>query len=130
VPARYSMMFNAEDSQVQWYYHSVRTEANFYESCYLRDQLTALAAKEPKSSEDIQTAKKLYGRWKQILLDERENAAAALPIAQSDVRLDFYHRFDHSFSHMTDMIKAKIYLLEYDINEFLPSFSKRCGIEP
>lgn len=46
VPERCRLMFEAEESVTRWFYHTVRTEANFNESCLLRDHLLALAMKE------------------------------------------------------------------------------------
>jgi hypothetical protein len=89
VPERCRPGFNAESSSIRWFYHTARAQANFYESCQIRDRL----AGEIKSTE----AQKLLARWREVLQDERENAAAALPLMQADMRLDWYYGGDHSF---------------------------------
>ena len=71
------LMFDADCSSIRWYYHTVRTEANFYESCQLRGALLATTTQPSKTLEQ-------YERWKAVLQDEKANALAALPLAEAD----------------------------------------------
>ncbi|MEM2935672.1 MAG: hypothetical protein QW231_00655, partial [Candidatus Bathyarchaeia archaeon] len=130
VPDRHRLTFDAEASAIRWFYHTARTEANFYESCQLRDQLLAFASQGTKKPDDITKAFKIYDRWREVLLDERANAAEALPVMEADMRLDFYYGGDHTFPHGTDMIQAKLRILDQEINEFLPALAQRCGFIP
>ena len=128
VPERCRLMFDAEDSPVRWFYHTARTEANFYESCQLRDRLIALAAQETRTQEDIAAGRRAYERWRTVLLDEKANSTEALPVMEADVRLDFYYGGDHKFSHGADMIRAKLELIDREIDEFLPALARKCGL--
>ena len=127
VPERCRLTFDAEDSPIRWFYHTARTEANFYESCQLRDRLLAFATQESKSPEQIAEARRTYERWREVLLDEKANASEALPVMEADVRLDFYYGSDHTFSHGADTIRAKLELIDREINEFLPALAAKCG---
>lgn len=128
VPEHCRLTFSAEDSPIRWFYHTARTEANFYESCQLRDSLLAFAATPDHSEDELTQMQSHYDRWKEVLSDELENAREALPVMEHDMRLDFYYGSDHTFSHGTDMIKAKIDLLETEINVFLPEVARKCGL--
>ena len=130
VPERCRLMFDAEDSPVRWFYHTARTEANFYESCQLRDRLLAFASKDAKTQQETEEARRDYDRWRTVLMDERANATEALPVMEKDVRLDFYYGGDHTFSHGADMIRAKLDLINQEIEEFLPALAKKCGFSP
>jgi len=130
VPDRCRLMFDAEDSPVRWFYHTAWTEANFYESCLLRDRMIALTAQESRTQEEIAEARRAYERWRTVLLDEKANSAEALPVMEADVRLDFYYGGDHKFSHGADMIRAKLELIDREINEFLPALARKCGLNP
>jgi hypothetical protein len=123
VPERCRLMFDAEDSPVRWFYHTARTEANFYESCQLRDRLLAFTAQKSKTKEQIADARRDYERWREVLLDEKANATESLPVMESDMRLDFYYGGDHNFSHGADMIRAKLEIIDHEINEFLPTLA-------
>jgi hypothetical protein len=123
VPERHSLAFEAESSPIRWFYHTARTEANFYASCRLRDRLLALRGKKKLSGDEKQKAGKLYQDWIAILKDEQQNARAALPLVQRDMRLDFYYGGDHTFPHAADMIKAKLARIKEEIEVFLPSVS-------
>jgi hypothetical protein len=125
VEERHKLTFDAEDSPIRWFYHTARTEANFYESCQLRDKLWA-AVDAPEK--DLEALKKDYERWRVVLQDELENARASQPVMAGDVRLDFYFGGDHTFSHGTEMIAAKIEILEKELAEVLPSLAKQLGI--
>lgn len=127
VSNRRRLTFDAEYSPVRWFYHTARTEANFYESCRLRDELLELAAGDTGEI-DHDAAGAAYTRWRKVLLDERANAEAALKVMQGDVRLDFYFGSDHTFSHGEDMIRAKLELIESEIESFLPELAERVGV--
>ena len=106
VPERCRLAFDAEALAVRWFHHTIRTTANFYESCRLRDDLAAGQSSDPPADRD---------RWLEVLEDERENAAEALPVAEADVRLDFHYGGDHTFPHLVDMLQAKLELLEGEL---------------
>ncbi|MBI4560312.1 MAG: hypothetical protein HY706_22215 [Candidatus Hydrogenedentes bacterium] len=128
VPERCLPMFNSEDSAARWFYHTARTEANFYESCQLRDELLRLAALPTRTPEETEQARTAFARWRMVLLDEKANAESALPVMEADMRLDFYYGGDHSFPHSADMIRAKLELLDHELNTFLPALATRCGL--
>ena len=130
VGQRHRLMFMAEASPVRWFYHTARAEANFYESCQLRDRLLALAARDSRTTDQMAEARRLYRRWREVLLDEKANAAQALPVMQADVRLNFRYGGDHSFSDGAEMLRAKLDLIGREIDEFLPSVARQCGIDP
>ncbi|HVP57997.1 MAG TPA: hypothetical protein VMU02_07840, partial [bacterium] len=122
VEARHRLMFQSECSPIRWLHHTVRTEANFFESCWLRDRLS--------SGEDPAQALTHYKRWLAVLNDEKANAEAALPVMEADVRLDMYYGGDHTFSHGADMIRAKMNIIEHEINVYLPSLAKKWNLSP
>ncbi len=130
VPRRQRLTFDAEASAIRWFYHTARTEANFYESCQLRDRLLELAKKPYLSATEKVEAGEKYARWMEILLDERENTREALPVVQNDMRLDFYYGSDHTFPHAEDMIRAKLKIIDSEISDFLPQIAEQCGIQP
>ena len=125
VDARHRLMFDAEASSIRWFYHTARAQANFYESCMLRDALLAEHGATPPPHEELQTK---YDRWKAVLENELANAQAALPVAEADVRLDWYYGGDHTFPHAVDMLKAKIAMTQQELDEFLPSVAARLGL--
>jgi len=106
VPSRCALTFAAEASAVRWFHHTIRTTANFHESCRLRDALAAGASADTDADRV---------RWVEVLEDERQNALAAAPVAEADVRLDFYYGSDHTFPHLRSMLEAKLELLEAEI---------------
>lgn len=124
------LAFEAEASPIRWFYHTARTEANFYESCPLRDRLLAFAGRPPaeRAAEETARIRPLYERWREVLIDERANALEALPVMENDMRLDFYYGGDHTFSHGGETIRAKLQILEKEINDFLPALARRCGL--
>ena len=130
VPQRCRLVFEAEASSIRWFYRTARTEANFVQSCRYREELLALAEKDALSQQEQQRAGELYQAWLAVLQDEQENTQAALRLAQADCRLDFYFRGDHSFPHLTEMLEAKLGLLDTEINEFLPALAEKCQAEP
>jgi hypothetical protein len=133
-PKTNRVAYDAEASNLRWLYHTFRSTANYYESCLLRDKLLGLAKTQQQSSRKTAEGRELYTRWRNVLLDERENAIAAIPVMAADMRLDFYYGFAGRAApgqaHGADMIRKKLELLETEINEFLPALAKRCGVVP
>lgn len=129
VPDDCRLMFDAEVSSVAWFYRTARTHVNFYESCRLRDALAASCAIEEPSEAQRQEAEEQYARWREVLEDDRSNTEAALPLVEADMRLDWYFGGDHVFPHAADMIRAKLELLDGELNDYLPSVAEKCGIE-
>jgi len=130
VRERNRLTFDAECSPIRWLYHTARTQANFYESCQLRDALLRLAEQPERPPDPIEKHREMFKRWKEILLDEQANTRAALPLVQRDMRLDCYYGIDHKFPHTEDMIREKLRLLEKEIGESLPAIARRCALEP
>ena len=79
VPERLRLVFEAESSSIRWAYHTVRTHANFYESCRVRDELLGLAGNPQWKPQDCVRAEELLSRWREVLLDEEENTKKASP---------------------------------------------------
>jgi hypothetical protein len=129
VPERCRLMFNGEASCIRWFYRTARTESNFSKSCRYRHELVPLSRRDSLSQEEKEKARELLNSWRKVLIDERENTGAAVGLAEADCRLDFFFRGDHSFPHVTDMLHAKLRILDTEINEYLPSLAKKCGIE-
>jgi hypothetical protein len=128
VDARHQLMFDAEDSAVQWFFRTARTEANFYESCQLRDRLRELAQKPQRMPEETAEAAQKYNQWRFILGDELSNAESALPVMEKDMRLNFRYGGDHTFEDGNEMLRAKIQLLKYEILNDLPAIASKLGI--
>jgi hypothetical protein len=122
VEPRQRLVFQAESSPVRWLYHTVRSEANFSESCRLRDRLTARPNPAQAAAD--------YRRWREVLQDEKANAEAALPVMAADVRLDMYYGNDHTFSHGTDMLRAKIALITQEMDVYLPALAGKLNLPP
>lgn len=127
--ARHDLMSQAEISSIRWFYHTARTEANFYESCRIRDRLRELAEKPQLAGEESKEAGELYTRWLLVLSDELENAREALPIMENDVRLNFKYGGDHTFEDGAEMIRAKIQLLESEIEDDLPALAQKLKLD-
>jgi hypothetical protein len=121
VPPRKRLPFSSEETQTRWFYHTARTEANFYESCIIRDRVMELAKQPARSATETAEAGELLSRWRDVLLDEKANSEAALPVMEADVRLNFRYGGDHSFGDGPAVIRAKLEILDGEINEFLPS---------
>ena len=117
------LAYNAETSNIRWFYHTFRSTANYYEACLLRDKLLALVKKQDKSPEELAEAKNLYTQWRKILLDEKKNSIESIPVMAADIRLDFYYGYNGAPGqfHGPEMIRKKLEILETEINEFLPS---------
>lgn len=120
VPERCRTVFDAEDSSVQWFYRTARTEANFYDSCLHRDRVLKLVAQEARTPEESAEGLRLLDEWEAIVRDDLENTRASLPLIAADARLDAYFGGDHTFSHTADMLNAKLGLLDVELKEFLP----------
>ncbi len=124
--------FDAEASNLRWFYHTFRSTANYYESCLLRDKLLALAKRQEQAPREETEAKELLVRWRSVLLDEKANAIEALPVMAADMRLDFYYGFGGGAApgqtHGADMIRKKLEILEIEIDRLLPSLATRCGV--
>ena len=71
----------------------------------------------------------MFDRWRTVLLDEKANTQEALPLAEADMRLDCYYGIDHAFPHVTDMIRAKLEVLNREIDDTLPQLARRCGLD-
>jgi len=123
VPARLTNVFASETSPIRWFYHTARAEANFYESCQLRDRVLKLAAQTPRATEESAVGAKLLARWREVLLDEQQNTAQARPVMAGDMRLDYYFGGDHTFSPGVDVLDAKLKLLDRELGEFLPKLA-------
>ena len=128
VPEYHRLTFEAECSPIRWFYHTARTQANFYESCQLRDALLAFAEQRERLPEAIEKHRRMLDRWKHVLLDEKANTETALPLVERDMRLDCHYGFDHAFPHAADMIRAKLRLLEEEIGKTLPALAHQCGL--
>ena len=129
VQERNRLTFEAECSPIRWFYHTARAQANFYESCLLRDALLEFAERRDKEEADKYRYRAMFERWRQVLLDEQANAEDALPLVEADMRLDCYYGIDHAFPHAADMIRAKLNLLTREINATLPGIERRCGLQ-
>jgi len=126
VPLRCQLTFQSEDAVIRYFYYTERTQANFYESCAIRDKLLSLIKKDNKSESELEDAKKLYDRWIVVLRDELENAESAIRIEEIDNRLD---QNTPVFPAGVTANKAKQELLKHEINVFLPSLAAKLGIE-
>ncbi len=123
------LMFNSETSVVRWFYHVARTEANFDDSFLLRTDLEKLIARvqggNPLTEPERKEAAEKLARWREILVDERANANEALPIMAADLRLDFRYV---GFCPGPEMIRAKLLIIQTEIDEYLPSVATRLGL--
>lgn len=131
VPSRCLTVFRAEVLPTQWFYHTARTHANFYESCRLRDFLYAFAKLESRESDAVLDAQTKYDRWRAVLQDERENTILAIPIVKQDSRLDVHNnRQGAALAPATELLSKKLELLDQELNVFLPSLAAKCGLQP
>ena len=71
----------------------------------------------------------MFDRSQKVLLDKRRIREKALPLAEADMRLDCYYGIDHAFPHVTDMIRAKLEILNREIDDTLPQLARRCGLD-
>jgi hypothetical protein len=121
IDKRHRLAFDAEAWPTLWFHHTARTHSNFYKSCALRDSLTALLGKPSLTEAEHDDAVANLAEWKRILEDELRNTKEALPLVESDMRLDPYFGSDHTFSHGARMIEAKLKLLDEEIGTYLLS---------
>lgn len=128
VPERLRIVFLSEATPIRFFHRTARTHANFYESCQIRDRLRELAAKAKLERNESTEAAALYERWMEVLRDERENALAAAPLLELDVRLDPYYGGDHSFAHGSEMLQAKLAILNEEIEVYLPTVARKLGV--
>ena len=128
VPPRCVPVFQAEALPARWFYHTARTHANFYESAHLRELLTKFAAMTIRTPDDLHLAESRYERWRAVLADERENTLAALPVVDADPRLDFRNGAGRSLPPAAELMRAKLAMLDHDLDKFLPVFALACGI--
>ena len=126
VPPRLTNLFTSETSPIRWFYHTARTQANFYESCQLRDRVLALAAQPSRTPEEQAEAARLLRRWRAVLENEKQNTEQARPVMAADMRLDYYYGGDHMFSRGVAVLDAKLKIIAGEINELLPRVANRC----
>ena len=129
VPERCATTFQAEALPTRWFYHIARTHANFYESCQLRDFLTEFATRNSPSAADISEAQSRYDRWRAVLTDERANTLAAIPVVEKDPRLDVRNGWGVVLAPAPEMMRAKLALLDHELNDYLPAVATRCGLD-
>lgn len=109
-------IYEAETLGIRWFYHTVRSIGNFYELFSLTNRLK-------EKVEEEQTVEGRGKEWKgdilerilEVMMDEKQNAIEALPIAEKDPRIDTLYRGDHSFNSLVEMLQAKILLIEQQI---------------
>jgi len=125
IPERLRIVYDAETLPIRWFYHTARTIGNFYESfrltCKLKNLIEVIST---ASSEEIRKGENALERLKKVLHDEKQNALDAVIIAGKDARLETLYRVDHSFSKLTDMLHAKIELIDKQIAEEIPKLEK------
>lgn len=121
--------FDSEASMVRWFYHIARTEANFYDAFLLRQSLGGMVKQveqgTPLTEDQRDNARVRVQRLREILADELENAREALPVMESDMRLDFAYM---GFCPGAKMIRKKMELLQAEIDQYVPSLMKRLGL--
>jgi len=122
VPARCTLAFDSEDLCIHWLYHTVRTTANFYESCELRDSLAALEA-EPMNSASV--AQSMLTRWQEVLTDEEANVRDAQSVRRRDVRLSQLDYYPSDAS----LLEAKLRLVRRELAEALPEIAEKLGLK-
>jgi hypothetical protein len=130
VPPRCTLTFQAEALPARWFYHIARTHANFYESCLLRDYFAGFSKGGTNSAAELAGAQSRYDRWRAVLTDERANTIAAMPVVRQDPRLDVRYGFGGAaLAPATEMMQAKLKLLDQELSDYLPSVARRCGLE-
>jgi hypothetical protein len=120
--------FRAEESPARWFYHTARSHANFYASARHRDFLRAFAELPTHSPEELAEARLHYEQWRAVLADEKANTIAAIPVVEQDPRLDFRNGAGKSLAPALELMRAKLEMLEHELNEYLPALAQRCGI--
>jgi hypothetical protein len=122
VPARCMLAFDSEDLCIRWLYHTVRTTANFYESCELRDSLDTLEAK-PMNPTSV--ARPMLTRWREVLNDEEANVRDALSVRRRDVRLS---QMDY-YPPNSSLLEAKLQLIHEELSRTMPALTDKWGLE-
>lgn len=125
VPDRCKLAFDSQDDCVRWLYHTVRTTANFYESCKLREALAALANNNPDAAETKSHAQSLLKRWREVLEDEEANARDALQVRERDVRLS---QLAGLYPTDTSLLEAKLRLLHEEIETTWRGLADKWGL--
>jgi hypothetical protein len=128
VPPRCMPTFRAEESPARWFYHTARSHANFYASARHRDFLRAFAELPMHSPEELAEARLHYEQWRAVLADEKANTIAAIPVVEQDPRLDFRNGAGKSLAPAVELMRAKLEMLDHELNEYLPALAQRCGI--
>lgn len=128
VAPRCEPVFRAEELPTRWFYHTARTHANFYESCRLRDELTADSPQSLTASPASVDVEQKLLRWRDVLRDERENTRAALDVVAQDPRLDFHNTSSGAaLAPAADLMHAKLEMLDHELNVYLPEIAARRG---
>ena len=128
VPDRCMPVFRAEVLPTRWFYHTARSHANFYASAHHRDFLRAFAELPTHSPEELAEAQLRYEQWRAVLADEKANTIAAIPVVEQDPRLDFRNGAGKSLAPALELMRAKLEMLDHELNEYLPALAQRCGI--
>jgi hypothetical protein len=124
VPDRCMLAFDSEDLCVRWLYHTVRTTANFYESCELRDALVAKEARVTNATNDEETAQRIVRRWREVLEDEESNARKSLSVRRKDVRLGQILCYGLGIARL----EAKLELIRNELTQTWPAIAARWGV--
>ena len=117
VPSELATVFEAETLPILWFYHTLRTCGNLYE---LNRIVMELKGERDKGEGEI---RRRIERLREILLDEKQNTLESLPIAQRDTRMEV-QRGDFSLYTLVDMMRAKLELLDVQIEVRLPELEK------
>ena len=125
VPPACRLPFAAEASSIRWFFRTARTHVNFFRSCEYRSLFFPDPEIPDPRRSDRDRDDQLIEQWRSVLIDERDNAREALPLMEADVRLDFHYGGDHCFAHGADMIRAKLDLIDDEINRVLPAIASR-----
>ncbi|MCA9439460.1 MAG: hypothetical protein KC964_01540, partial [Candidatus Omnitrophica bacterium] len=118
VPAGYQITYSAEAIPIRWFYHTVRTNANFYETHLLCRQLLDTSNERSKEANVA-----LLDRLHSVLLDEKENALQAIPLLDEDPRLEvcLHARLPSN----KELMDTKMQVLNDELNRFLPELRRR-----
>jgi hypothetical protein len=74
---------------------------------------------------ELESAQAAFARWRDVLRDERANAAEALPVAQADIRLDACL----NYASTQELIRAKLVILDQELQDYLPGIARKCGLD-
>jgi hypothetical protein len=114
-----NIMFASELSIARWFQETLRSTANFYEAYELRNCAR-------NNSSDLSKHDRMVCHEKLVMLvqDEVRNTQAALQTVLADVRLDVYFQPFLGVAHTSEMIKAKLRLLDREEHIYLPALAK------